>query len=56
MAEPSYLRLTRYQWAELAHKFHVATDGTCYEKHHPLCPFCNPHVLENDPTWHGPPT
>jgi hypothetical protein len=42
---------TRLEWAEMAHKFHVATDGTCYVKHHPLCPFCNPHILEGDPSW-----
>lgn len=46
---------TRLEWAEMAHKFHVATDGTCYTSHHPLCPFCNPHILEGDPSWHEAP-
>jgi len=33
---------TRAEWWQMAHKFHVATDGTCYPQHHVLCPHCNP--------------
>lgn len=45
---PSAEEQDYWYWSEMAHKFHVATDGTCYVKQHPLCPFCNPPVLEGD--------
>lgn len=33
---------TLVEWQEMAHKWHVGSDGTCYPKHHPLCPLCTP--------------
>lgn len=35
-------------WEAEAHKHHVATDGTCYPKYHPLCSLCNP---ERNGSW-----
>lgn len=37
---------TRLEWAEMNHVHHVATDGTCYESHHPMCVFCNPETAK----------
>lgn len=58
--DPSDDEVTREQkriywrWSDMAHKHHSlsASDDTCLIEHHPLCPICNPHVLEEEP-WHA---
>lgn len=47
---------TRLEWAEMSHYHHFRSDGTFIAAHHPICPICNPHILEGDPTWHETPT
>jgi hypothetical protein len=38
-----------WYWSGLNHKWHVATDDTCYTTQHPLCAHCNPQILDHDP-------